>query len=48
MGKKKRTRLGPEFWERDRENMRLLKERVAFHKQKLAEERAAREREQPS
>jgi hypothetical protein len=45
---KKRARLGPEFWERNRENMRLLEERVAYHQRKLEEERAARERGQGS
>jgi hypothetical protein len=48
MGKKKRTRLGREFWERDRANMKFLEERVAYHQRKLEEERAAREREQGS
>jgi hypothetical protein len=38
---KRKSRLTPEFWERDRANMRLLEERIAYHERKLAEERAA-------
>ena len=46
--KKLADRLPPEFWERDRANMRLLEERVAYHQRKLEEERAAREGDQSS
>jgi hypothetical protein len=41
MKRKKKSRLTPEFWERDRANMRLLEERIAYHERKLVEERAA-------
>ena len=41
MKRKRKSRLTPEFWERDRANMRLLVERIAYHERKLAEERAA-------
>jgi hypothetical protein len=37
--KRKKSRLTREFWERDRANMRLLEERIAYHERKLAEER---------
>ena len=43
MKRKRKSRLTPEFWERDRANMRLLEERIAFHERKLAEERSAAE-----
>ncbi len=43
MKRKRKSRLTPEFWERDRANMRLLEERIAYHEQKLAKERAASE-----
>jgi hypothetical protein len=43
MKRKKKSRLTPEFWERDRANMRLLEERIAYHERKLAEERTAAE-----
>ena len=39
--KRKKSRLTREFWERDRANMRLLQDRIAYHERKLAEERAA-------
>lgn len=42
--KKKRTKLTPEFWERDAEDKRKLAERIAYHERKLEEERAAREK----
>jgi hypothetical protein len=41
--KRKKSRLTREFWERDRANMRLLEERIAYHERKLAEERSAAE-----
>lgn len=40
---KRKSRLTREFWERDRANMRLLQERIAYHRQKLAEAQAAGE-----
>ena len=43
MKRKRKSRLTPEFWERDRANMRLLEARIAYHERKLAEERAASE-----
>jgi hypothetical protein len=43
MKRKKKSRLTPEFWERDRANMRLLEERIANHERKLAEERTVAE-----
>lgn len=41
--KRKRTILTPEERERMAENMRRLEERIAYHRQKLAEERASAE-----
>jgi hypothetical protein len=38
MKKKRKSRLTPEFWERDRANMRLLEERIAYHEQKRSEQ----------
>ena len=43
MKRKRKSRLKPEFWERDRANMRLLEERIAYHRRRRAEERAATE-----
>jgi hypothetical protein len=43
MKRKRKSHLTPEFWERDRANMRLLEERIAHHERKLAEARAAAE-----
>jgi hypothetical protein len=40
--KRKKSRLTAEFWERDRANMRLLAERIAYHERKLAAEREKR------
>jgi len=42
--KRKRTRLTREFWEQDARDKRLLAERIAYHEQKLKEEREAREK----
>ena len=42
--KKKRTILTPEERERMAENMRQLEARIVYHRQKLAEERAAEDR----
>lgn len=42
MARKKKSRLTREFWERDRANMRLLAERIAYHERKLEQERAKR------
>jgi hypothetical protein len=39
---KRKSRLTREFWERDRANMRLLAQRIAYHERKLAEERDKR------
>jgi hypothetical protein len=39
--RKRKSRLTPEFWERDRANMKLLEERIAYHERKLAEEQKA-------
>jgi len=41
--KKKRTILTPEDRARFAETMRLLEDRITYHRQKLAEERAAAE-----
>jgi hypothetical protein len=46
--KRKKGKLTREFWERDAEGKRQLEERIAYHKQKLEEERAARARTEPS
>ena len=50
MKKKKKLadRLGPEFWERDRQNMEDLERRVAELDRLLAEKQAARERGESS
>lgn len=37
----KRKKLTADFWRKDAEMKRLLEERIAYHKAKLAEERAA-------
>jgi hypothetical protein len=42
MARKKKSRLTREFWERDRANMRVLEERIAYHERKLEQERAKR------
>ena len=42
--KKKKGKLTREFWEWDAQQKRKLEERIAYHQQKLEEERAARER----
>jgi hypothetical protein len=42
--KRKKSRLTREFWQRDRANMRLLEERIAYHERKLAEERSSSSR----
>jgi hypothetical protein len=39
--KRKKSRLTRAFWERDRANMRLLQDRIAYHERKLAEELGA-------
>lgn len=41
MKRKRKSRLTPEFWERDRANMKLLEERIAYHERKLGEEQKA-------
>ncbi|HZC30869.1 MAG TPA: hypothetical protein VE261_05065 [Gaiellaceae bacterium] len=46
MKRKRKSLLTPEFWERDRANMKKLEERIAYHERKLAEERAAAEQKQ--
>jgi hypothetical protein len=38
--KRKKTKLDAEFWRRDAENRKLLEQRIAYHKAKLAQERA--------
>ena len=35
-------KLDAEFWRKDAEHRRLLEERIAYHKVKIEEERAAR------
>jgi len=35
----KNTKLDADFWRRDAEMKRLLEERIAYHKAKIAEER---------
>jgi hypothetical protein len=42
MKRKRKSRLTADFWERDRANMRLLEERIAYHERKLAGERSKR------
>ena len=46
MAKKKRKipPLDPEFVRRHEETQRLLAERIAYHRRKMEEERAAREK----
>jgi hypothetical protein len=43
--KRKKTKLDAEFWRQDAEMKRLLEERIAYHKAKLAEERRERQEE---
>jgi hypothetical protein len=40
--KRKKTRLDPDFWRRFDDTTRRLRERIAYHERKAAEERAAR------
>jgi hypothetical protein len=40
--KPQKGKLTPEFWARNAENMRRLRERIDYHQRKLDEERAAR------
>ena len=40
---KRKSRLTPEVLEHDRQNMRLLEERIACRRRRRAEERAATE-----
>ncbi len=40
--KKKTADFPPEFWELHERTQRLLAERIAYHRAKLAEERAAK------
>ena len=37
--KRKNTKLDADFWRRDAEMKRMLEERIAYHKAKIAEER---------
>ena len=39
---KRKRKLDEEFWRRDAEMKRMLEERIAYHKAKLAKERAER------
>ena len=40
--KRKNTKLDADFWRRDAEMKRMLEERIAYHKAKIAEEREKR------
>jgi hypothetical protein len=44
VGKRKKTKLTREFWERDAAAKKKLQERIEYHERKLAEERAAGKR----
>ena len=37
---KRKKKLDAEFWRRDAEMKRMLEERIAYHKAKIAEEQA--------
>jgi hypothetical protein len=41
---KKPKKLGREFWEQDAKHRAFLAERIEYHKRKLAEEKAEREK----
>ena len=51
MKKKRRGGMSPEEWAereaRSKETERMLRERIAYHERKVAEEKEARERAEP-